>query len=182
MEQQSYLNQLEKDIQHFIALAKSQQSIDLHHLTQRADDKAWNVLECYEHLNRYGVPYLGYIEAAISKGKARKTGAIMRSGWLGGYSARSMQTTTTGVKMPMKTFKSKNPFGAELHPTVIDRFIKQQEQLIPLLHRAKEIDLNKTRCKIDLPVITFKLGDALAFYTNHIARHLKQAERILAKQ
>ena len=50
----------------------------------------------------------------------------------------------------MKTFKDKNPIGSELDKKTIERFITQQEQILNLLDKSKEIDLNKTKTAISI--------------------------------
>ena len=79
----------------------------------------------------------------------------------------------------MKTFKDKNPLHSNLDPTVMDKFIAQQNTLLDLLHQAKNVSLNKVKIETSLSsLIKIKLGDTFQFFINHIIRHLKQIEKI----
>ena len=80
----------------------------------------------------------------------------------------------------MKTFKDKNPLGSELDKRTLERFITQQEQLLSLLEKAKNIDLNKTKTAISISKwIELKLGDTFRVVVYHNDRHIVQAKKIL---
>jgi hypothetical protein len=80
----------------------------------------------------------------------------------------------------MKSPKDKNPSRTALSITTINRFLKQQEQLLNLLQRSRGIDLTRTKTAISLSkFIRLRLGDTLRFYTYHIERHVWQAEGVM---
>lgn len=80
----------------------------------------------------------------------------------------------------MKTFKDKNPIGSGLDKRTIERFINQQEQLLNLLDKSKEIDLNKIKTAISISKwIKLKLGDTFRVVIYHNDRHIVQANKIL---
>lgn len=139
----------------------------------------WSMLECLEHLNRYGEYYLPEIEKAIH---ARRTlasaGLIYRSGLLGNYFANLMKAKN-GKMVRMKTPGDKNPSGSALSLIVIDRFIKQQEMMRSLLEQARRVDLTKAKVPISIAkFIRLNLGDTFRFMINHIERHVIQAENV----
>jgi len=146
-------------------------------LTWRSNPTSWNILECLEHLNRYGNFYLPEIERQINR-SGTQSDREFKSGFLGAYFAKSMLPKEKLNKM--KTFKDKNPLNANLGVDVIDRFISQQSQLLDLLDKSRHVSLNSVKTSISISKwIKIKLGDTFQFYVNHILRHLKQVERIL---
>jgi hypothetical protein len=104
-----------------------------------------------------------------------------KSGFLGNYFANSMLPKAKLNKM--KTFKDKNPLNATLDHSVIDRFLKQQLQLLELLELSKNVSLNKVKTSISITkLIKLKLGDTFRFYINHMLRHMNQIDNILRAQ
>lgn len=159
--------------------AEKLKSEDLPTLTWRKDPHSWNVLECLEHLNRYGDFYLPEIENKISA-SATASDPEFKSGLLGGYFAKSMLPNEKLNKM--NTFKDKNPLNEKLDKTVIDRFIDQQIKLLDLLKKARKVSLNKVKIQLSITrLLKFKLGDTFCFFVNHILRHLEQIDRIKAE-
>lgn len=142
----------------------------------------WSMLECLEHLNRYGEYYLPQIEKAItSRRSPGSTNFVYKSGLLGNYFADLMKVKN-GKIVRMKTPGDKNPSGSALSPIVIDRFIKQQEMMRSLLEQARSVDLTKAKVPISLAkFIKLNLGDTFRFMINHIERHVIQAQNTLAR-
>ena len=100
-----------------------------------------------------------------------------KSGFLGNYFAKSMLPKEKLNKM--KTFKDKNPIGSKLDKSTIDNFILQQEQILNLLEKAREVDLNKTKTAISISKwIKLKMGDTFRVVIYHNERHLVQANKI----
>jgi hypothetical protein len=158
------------------------QAEDLKHfsieqLSWKLNSNAWNILECLEHLNRYGDFYLPKMESKI-KTTVHKSDVVFKSGILGGYFAKSMLPKDKLNKM--KTFKDKNPMNDVLDTAVIDKFIAQQHLLIELLNRSKQVSLNKVKIPTSISaLIQINLGDTFQFYTNHMIRHMHQIDRIV---
>lgn len=149
-------------------------------LNFRPAPQAWSILECLEHLNRYGDFYLVEIERCLLQAKQTPNPPPYQSGWMGNYFAHMMQVKE-GKMTKMKTLPDKNPLHEVLSVTVLDKFLKQQESLVKLLHMAKEVDLNRNRTAISITrFITFRLGDTFRFFINHIERHVWQASQVAA--
>lgn len=146
-------------------------------LNRRVAQASWSILECLEHLNLYGDFYIPEIKHRIESSKTLPAEKF-KSGVLGNYFAKSMLPKEKLNKM--KTFKDKNPIGNELDKTTIERFISQQEQMIDLLDKSKEIDLNKTKTAISISKwIKLKLGDTFRFVVYHNERHIAQVNKLL---
>lgn len=74
---------------HIIREVEKLKSFDLYILTWRENEQSWSILECLEHLNRYGDYYLSQIEEKI-KNSNKKFDPVFRTGLLGDYFAKSM--------------------------------------------------------------------------------------------
>jgi hypothetical protein len=141
--------------------------------------RQWSILECVEHLNRYGEFYLPAIEKAIMGKKTLPASTTFRSGVFGNYFAKLMQVKN-GKMTKMKTPADKNPLGSQLTAVTIDRFLKQQEMLTSLLNQARHVDLTGTKVPISLTRwVRLRLGDTFRFFVYHIERHIMQAEKVL---
>ena len=142
----------------------------------------WSVLECLEHLNRYGDYYLPELEKVITDRRTpAASNGVYKSGMLGNYFANLMKVKN-GKVVRMKTPSDKNPSGSDLSPITIDRFIKQQDMLRSLLEQSRRVDLTKTKVPISIAkFIKLRLGDTFRFLINHIERHVVQAQRAVEK-
>lgn len=146
-------------------------------LNFRISTDSWSVLECLEHLNRYGDFYIPEISHKISS-SATSPQAIFKPGFLGNYFAKSMLPKEKLNKM--KTLKAMNPIHSQLNKDVLNKFIQQQQLLLELLEKSQHIDLEKIKTAISISkLITLKLGDTFRFVIYHNARHIAQVERIL---
>ena len=149
-------------------------------LNWKPDPSRWSILECLEHLNRYGDFYIPEITLRINK--AEKTGQqIFKSGILGNYFAKSMLPKEKLNKM--KTFKSMNPVGSKLDKLVVEKFIDQQKKLLHLLDKARNINLNTVKTSISISTwIKLRLGDTFRVVIYHNQRHMIQAEKVFERQ
>ncbi len=176
MQSEKFITALLEQTEKIIQEAEKLKTYDLNVFTWKEDEISWNILECLEHLNRYGNFYLPEIENKI-KNADSSSEIEFKSGLIGSYFAKSMLHNEKLNKM--KTFKDKNPLNEKLDKTVVDQFIKQQFKLLDLLKQSRNVSLNKVKIKISISrLITLKLGDTFEFYINHIIRHLKQIEKI----
>jgi hypothetical protein len=177
IESNRLLLDLENLTKEHIKFANELKLLDENTLRYRKNTNSWNVLECLEHLNRYGDYYLPEIKKQIEKSNIHPD-KDFNPGWLGNYFATSM---LPNAKMKtMKTFKDKNPLGAILSLQVIDIFIAHQLEILNLLAQSRNHNLNKVRVAISIaPWLSIKLGDTFRFMINHNIRHVNQMEDIL---
>ncbi len=142
----------------------------------KTDEKSWSILECIEHLNRYGNFYMPEIRRRMEASK-HKFSSTFKSGVFGNYFAKSMLPKEKLNKM--KTFKSMDPSHSNLDREVLDKFISQQHEILELLEMAKGIDLTKTKASISLSKwIKLRLGDVFRVVIYHNYRHLVQAKNV----
>ena len=152
-------------------------SLSTEKLNWRIGQDSWSILECFEHLNLYGDFYIPEIQKRIDSSETQPK-ENFKSGVLGNYFAKSMLPKEKLNKM--KTFKDKNPIGSKLDKSTIERFISQQEQILNLLDKSREIDLNKTKTAISISkLIKLKIGDTFRVVVYHNERHLVQANKML---
>ena len=146
-------------------------------LNWKEDVNSWSVLECIEHLNRYGDFYIPEITKRISSSKYQPS-ELFKSNWLGKYFSDSVSYKTDLKKM--KTFKSMNPINSTLTVKIIDVFLSQQNEIIDLLKEAKSVNLEKTKTSISISkLIKLRLGDTFRVLVYHNERHVKQAQKTL---
>ncbi|MGB0850352.1 MAG: DinB family protein [Bacteroidia bacterium] len=151
------------------------QSLSDNELNYKSSSESWSVLECIDHLNRYGNFYIPEISSSI---KSSKHGAEsnFKSGVLGNYFASSMLPKEDLNKM--KTFKSMNPIGSSLNNTVLKTFIEHQNKILDLLNESRNVSLTTNKTAISISKwIRLRLGDTLRVVIYHNLRHIEQAER-----
>ncbi|WP_326983087.1 DinB family protein [Chryseobacterium sp. MYb264] len=146
-------------------------------LNYRISDDSWSIMECIEHLNRYGNFYIPEINQRILLSRSISD-SVFISGLLGNYFAKSMYPKIKVNKM--KTFKNMNPIHSRLNKDVLTEFIKQQNHLFKLLDHAQNVSLNKIKTSISIStLIKLRLGDTFRFVIYHNLRHIEQAKRVL---
>lgn len=197
-----------EEIKTIIQKAQHLETLSNDELNFRPATESWTILECIEHLNRYSDFYLQEIEkridAKMDKKKDKFTSLqdyVFKSGFLGNYSANSMlpvQKTTDSqnekskatanlslkagkVENKMKTFKDKNPIHSGVDKRVLSVFLDDQHEFLRLLEKSKQVNLNKTKVSLTLPLLKFNLGDTFRFVINHQIRHFVQIENIKQK-
>lgn len=164
------------------AAARRFKTLSEEQLNFKETPERWSILECLEHLNRYGEFYLPAIENALRSDKGHHGKPVYKSGSIGNWFANLMKVKN-GRIVKMKTPSDKNPSGSNLTSATIDRFLEQQEILTRLLNQARNANLTKTKVPISLAkFIKLRLGDTFRFFINHIERHIIQADNNLKSQ
>ena len=171
------LQDLLKRTQENINMAELFKTLPLETLNWKKSPESWSVLECLEHLNRYGDYYIPEIEKQIESSH-HLSREKFKSGWLGNYFAESMLPKEKLNKM--KTFKTMDPKGSTLDMASVHKFMDQQKAMINLLDKASGVDISKTKTGISISKwIKLRLGDTFRVVIYHNQRHLAQAERVL---
>lgn len=146
-------------------------------LNSKPHENSWSILECLEHLNRYGDFYLPEIESRMKESNHKKK-EIFKGGLLGNYFASSMLPKEK--LNSIKTFKSMNPLNSKLDKTTIEKFIHQQQKMMELLEIAESKNLTKIKTSISISnFIKLRLGDTFRVVIYHNKRHLVQAKKLL---
>ncbi len=150
---------------------------DLDQLNHKRTKESWSALECIDHLVQYGDFYIEELNRSIRETKSAPVEKY-KVGWLGNYFAK-MMIPEAGMKT-LKSPKDKVPRGSSFGFSVLHDFIKQQDELVAILKKAKQVHLGKAKCSITLSkMVKLKLGDTLRFVIYHNWRHVEQAKRAL---
>jgi hypothetical protein len=181
MNRNTLIEEMKKVTESIIVQATAFKELNPWELNFRTSESSWSILECLEHLNRYGEFYLVEIEKRILAAPEAPEADQFRSGWLGNFSVGMIQPKEGKIKK-IQSPKNMNPIHSKLGPTVIDRFLKQQQRMLQLLEQGRAVDLTNVKTGITLTkLIKLRLGDTFRFVVYHNQRHLLQAEKIRKK-
>lgn len=181
MHRTDLINDLIARTEEILTEAAKFEPLNIQELNHRNAPGSWSILECLEHLNRYGDFYIPEIGNRIKMAQ-NSDNEVFNSGWLGNYFALSMLPGENGKLNKMKTFKSMNPIHTTLDRQVLSRFLDQQKQMLDLLDKARRVDLSKVKTAISISkLIKLRLGDTFRVVVYHNQRHMKQADRVLGQ-
>lgn len=156
------------------------QRMTINDLNDKRSTDSWSILECIEHLNRYGNFYIPEIKRQMEKSRHAPS-KNFKSGVLGNYFSKSMLPKEKLNKM--KTFSSMNPLNSALNKEVLEVFKQQLEDLISLLQTARNKDLTKIKTSISISKwIKLRLGDTFRVVIYHNLRHIEQANKVLLER
>jgi len=165
---------------HLIRATELYQNLSESQLLTQPVDGGWSVAQCLEHLNSYGHFYLPATQKALDSVTvaAGSTQDTYRSGWLGHYFITMMQPEST---KKFKAFKNHIPAKELDAAAVVAEFIEQQEQWLKLMGQTTSVAQLNARVPISISsLVRLKLGDLFGFVIAHNARHVQQADRVLA--
>ena len=146
-------------------------------LNKKVNTESWSILECLEHLNLYGDYYNPEIKRVLMNNRTQPEQQFKGS-ILGNYFEKSMLPKEK--LNTMKTFKDKDPIGSNLGIETIDRFLKQQHELLNLIEDSKKVSLIKTKNNISISkFLKLRVGDTFRFIVAHNERHILQAEKTI---
>ena len=103
MDKQKLLEELKVDTLLNIKQAEFFKTLTIDKLNFKSNDAQWSILECVEHLNRYGRFYIPEISQKIKNNKYPNSNEF-KSGILGDYFAKSMQPKEKINKMKNEAF------------------------------------------------------------------------------
>ncbi len=171
------INELIELTQKHMNDVQSFKQLSTENLNLKPSAESWSILECIEHLNRYGDFYIPEIKKRIEDSKHNKSDTF-KSGILGNYFAKSMLPKEKLNKM--KTFASMNPNNSSLDRSVLDKFIHQQEVILELLTKARNTNLSRVKTSISISKwIKLRLGDTFRVVIYHNLRHIIQAKNLI---
>jgi len=147
-------------------------------LNQKPNPQKWSIAECLEHLNYYSSYYNKEIKTALENAKQKQWKAvpIFSSTWLGKKSIAAVHPSNTKAT---QTPKALNPSLSSVQADVIPRFIAAQNEFLTLIRSAQNINLNKTKVRIEVfKLLKLRLGDLFLFIVAHNQRHCNQALKL----
>ena len=150
-------------------------------LNWRPGEGRWSVAECLDHLLVTNALYLGCMERAIhrahAKGKSAEESTHSRNTIFGGFIIRTLKGGRAKAVPAPRMFSP----ASDITPGIVDRFVKSQVRLTEAMHDAEGLHLD--RVKFGTPVsalLRANLGEAFELLVLHEARHLDQAEEVIA--
>lgn len=174
-----WIDDLEALTDRHLAVVQDLQKMDFKTLSRKPNPKAWNALECIEHLNLYGNYYLKKIRDTLESKTLPPARKTYKSGWSGNYFAKEMWPDEKSKKT--KTFKKMNPAGSDLSMEVLKEFEQQQFLMQELLEKSRNVDLMKIKIPLTISRwVRLSLGDILRIVIYHNERHIRQAIRAAA--
>ena len=150
----------------------------------RPSSDSWNILEVFSHLNIYSAFYHSAFIEKIQKTKFKEPKDTFVSSPLGRSAWKSMKLgRLNNVKRKFKAPKNYNPSNSPelVSNDAVEKFTKNQEEVIEILDLAKTVNLRKVKIPISISkIVRLRLGDALMFVIYHNERHVQQALNIIA--
>jgi hypothetical protein len=156
-----------------IALAKT---LTAEQLAWTPGPREWSICQCLEHLCLASDAYL----PAIATSLVDRPGTMVQEitpGWFGRWFIRNYiepSATTKKARAP-KAIAA----GARVDPSILDRFLRSNDQAREIIRGARNYDVNRIRFRNPfVPVIRFTVGTGFEILSKHQRRHLLQAERV----
>lgn len=139
---------------------------------------AWSMGQCFEHLCLGNEVYLPAIAAAL-EGKRPSPVQQITPGWFARWFMRSFiepSPATKRASAPKKIVP-----GSHVPFSVIERFLRTNQDARDLIRRATAYDVNRIRfVNPFVPLLRFTVGTGLKLTCGHERRHVLQAERVKA--
>lgn len=145
-------------------------------LNHKSAPTSWSVLECLEHLNRYGRYYLPALECALGhSGPALGPDEEVTASWLG---RKSYEMVRPENHKAHTTLARMNPARSQLNRAVLQEFQEQLSGLQALVPLAYHVNLNRKLVPVEFfRLLKLQAGEALLFVVAHMQRHVQQAQR-----
>ena len=141
----------------------------------------WSVGECLEHLNIVGGYFLPTIGARLRRAQERGSppAPTVKHGVVGARLVANLRVPA--AEKPRVTPQRYAPTGTRLTRTVTEVYIRQLDEMLSLVLRARQVNANTLRVPSPLfPLLRLRLVDQLEYLVVHLQRHAAQAERVLA--
>ena len=137
---------------------------------------AWSVGQCLEHLCITNELYLSSMSPSLT---GRPPGMVkeIELGWFARWFITSFvepSSNTKKARAPKKIVP-----GSRVELSILDRFLRSNENACEMIRSASGYDVNRIRFKNPfLPLVRFTVGTGLEAMCKHERRHLLQAERV----
>jgi hypothetical protein len=155
-------------------------------LNWKPNDRSWSIAEVLAHLNAYSSFYHPAFIKKTENTKFRKPTENFISSPLGRSAWKSMKLgRLKNIKRKFKAPQSYNPtISAKwLEGNVLESFLTNQDELISIFEKSKEINIRKAKSPISLSkIIKLRMGDAFMFVVYHNERHIQQIKNLLQLQ
>ena len=152
-------------------------------LSWRPNVGVWSVEEVLAHLNSYASYYHPAFLKKIENTRFTSSKEAFISSPLGRSAWKSMKLgRLNNIKRKFKAPKGYNPsFDRDLVTgKEVEQFVVNQNELLNLLDKAKEVNLRRVKIPISISkIVRLRLGDALLFVVYHNQRHVQQITNLV---
>lgn len=182
--QEEFIQSLEDKITGFkTVIEKHFYYLESEDLLFKPDQKSWNTIEVFEHLNLTNEHYLKEFSIALNNTQ-NSTPKQFKLSWMGKRMIASMQPKEGNIPFKMKTFKKTDPLVLQakgrklIDHIVLQDFIQGLDEFLEILKLTKQKDIQRIKIKSLIPILRLKVGDAFGFIVAHMERHLLQAQHL----
>jgi DinB superfamily len=142
----------------------------------KPEPQAWSIGQCLDHLYVSNKVYLPPIARAL-EGRSPSPVDDIQPGWFGRWFIRTYIDPDTQRRKAQAPQKSRP--APRIDPSVLDSFLRSNDDVRTLIRRASAYDVNRIRfVNPFVPVIRFTVGTGFEVTCRHERRHLLQAGRV----
>lgn len=150
--------------------------LSLEQLNWQPGHGAWSIGQCVDHLQIANLVYLPAISGALEgrqRGRVQELSLAWPSRWfIRNYIAPNPDGSR--ARAPRKIEPAKR-----VEPSILEVFLRSNEDARALVRRASEYDVNRIRFRNPfVPMLRFTVGAGLEIIAKHQSRHMLQAERV----
>ena len=177
-----YLLSLQAEVRDIISQFENNfAELDVHDLIWKPSSEKWSIIECIEHINISNKIYMIDIKSVLEDQNidSGKLPEQYKSTIFGNFLANSLAPKNGKITRKLKTAKFLEPsiFENDTAPVIFE-FRKQQNELLEMLDKAKQVDINKIKIPSFIKIFKLNIGDAFRVMINHEKRHLLQAKYV----
>lgn len=144
-------------------------------LRWKPGEDVWSVAECLDHLISTGYLYYPRLDDAIRKAESDHGAASYEPSVL---AKLFIWTVSPDAGIKVRAFEPFEPKHQDEDVAILDMFDEQQEELLELIGRADEVNINGGRF-ITPGLVRLSVGEGLTMVVQHQRRHMVQIDRLL---
>jgi hypothetical protein len=141
--------------------------------------KEWSVGQCLNHLLKANRSYSQVIEQKLTSAPSIENQKPINYGLVGRYFI-NMMAPSPSFKIPAPP--AIRPQTSQVDPGIIERFLKQQDDIENLGEQASAHDLSVKVSSPFFRLLRLQLGEAFVVMIQHDHRHLNQAKRVMERE
>ena len=156
--------------------------ISLEQLNWKPSSEAWSIAQCLDHLIISHNCYFSDLKK-ITEGRYNMNFWEKYSPFSGICGRILKDQLQEQVKKKMIAPKKIRPSTSEMNIDLIERYHKNLDVFLEYISNCQHTDIDKTIITSPMiPIVTYRLRDALFFLIQHEHRHINQAIRVKANE
>jgi len=140
--------------------------------------KSWSVAQCLDHIIKTNHEFDSELEKLATGTRVNSFWEQNSpfSGWAGRWLINVVLTDSKKAKAPTNRIVPPSDIDAD----IISRFVSEVDEVKRKVAACEGSDADKTVVTSPfLPIMTYKLSDALTVLVEHTKRHIRQAKRVV---